>query len=733
MKLLTVAILCIITGNGAFAQSPDLAQIPDLVETWRQIVAFYPRHEAGDGEMRTRELIRQRLALLGVTTVERGFADFDGAHSFSRVIEATFPGMRRDRLVIAVPLNHQYGAERDRDGAIGLAAALQLAAVLAGNPPPVTVSLLFLGAEREPLPGYPLGSRLYVAGLVADRPTAVLYLDLQRPGDPLVLDTAARAAVAPAWLLQTLGAALDATGVDFDAQPIRSQIRRIGLARDPAIAPFLQADTAAIGIRSESRPGERPAELTLQPVEALLDGLERLIAGFTDGIPTGWDRHYVFFQFGNRIYVLGEQLYLMIFLGLIAAVLFYALAFRHRAERYARTMLRNIWSVPAVYLLLFVLLLAATAAIERFLDLRSYPGLWRHQPLLFFCVKLSMTVFLFSLSMLPLRRTLLASTSSFYSASALVVLFVGIATLAVVHISFSYYFLWAFLWAFLFAVVPKRALKVVCLAVAPLPLLYGAWFVYTSGEYSTGRILLLSPIGGNLLFALLMLPFLLMLLRLDFLVRHPRLGRRSFVLQLTASVAALCTAGLGLAIVQYQPYGEHAPQPITLRETISLIDNSRRLDVRSNGKPLQSVPLRIGERTVIWSGSPLELPFDDQRPPLTIERRSSAFLERNRLQYTVSSATELYTVEVEILSTDSLLLYDANLPVSMGAGGQQATVFVGVLPPDPFTIDVTVPDLVRGNLLLRATSRRLSEDVVVTRPDLRIEATELLIRAQDDL
>ena len=736
MKLLTAAILIIISSNIAFAQPLEprhSGQSTDLVETWHQIQALYPRHEASAGETATRELIIDRLQRLGISFSERTFASLENAHSFSRIIEATIAGQRRDHLIIAVPLNHRYGATRAGDGSVGLALALELAAQLADSPPPLTVTLLFLGAEREPIQNYPLGSRHFLSDWVADRPTALVYLDLQQPGDKIVLDSATSAVVAPSWLLHGIAAALAESTVAFDAQPVGSQIQRIGLARQPAqIAPYLQAGMPAIGIRSSAAQNGRHETVTLQPAESLLDGLTRFIDNFAGGMPPGWDRHYVFFQAGNSLLIVGEQHYLLIFLALIAATLFYTVAFRRRFERYARTVLRNLWSIPAIFALLFVLLLAATAVIESFLDYRSYPDLWHHRPLLFFALKISIAVFLFALSMLPLRRSLLASTSSFYSASTIMVLFIGIVTLAVVHISLTYYFLWAFFWAFLFAILPTRPLKVICLIVAPLPLLYTAYVVYTTDELNAAGVFLLSPIGGNLLLALISLPFLLMLLRLDFLVRHPRVGRRSFVLKLSASLAAVTVALLAIVLYQYQPYSRRSPQPLTLHETIDLVSNSRTIDVRSVGPPLEMLPLTVGSEQFIWNGSAVQLPLH-QDAPLSVTQRRSSFLERYRLQFIVSSQIELYTIRAQIVSDAPILLYDANFPVSTDSSLERASLLVGVLPPDPLTIDITLPETSRGEMLLRATSRSLSQPVTVSRPDVRIEATELTVRLQTDL
>lgn len=736
MKLLTAAILIIISSNIVFAQSlePRHSDQPtDLVETWHQIQALYPRHEASAGEAATRELIIDRLQRLGISFNERTFANLDNAHSFSRIIEATITGQRRDHLIIALPLNHRYGAARAADGSIGLALALELAAQLTDSPPPLTVTLLFLGAEREPLQNYPLGSRHFLADWVADRPTALVYLDLQQPGDKIVLDSAAGAVVAPSWLLQGISAALAESTVAFDAQPVGSQIQRIGLSRQPAqIAPYLEAGVPAVGIRSSAAENGRHEAVTLQPAESLLDGLTGFIDSFAGGLPLGWDRHYVFFQAGSSLLIAGEQHYLLIFLALIATTLFYTVAFRRRFERYARTVLRNLWSIPAIFALLFVLLLAATAVIESFLDFRSYPALWHHRPLLFFVLKISIAFFLFTLLMLPLRRSLLASTSSFYSASAIMVLFIGIITLAVVHISLTYYFLWAFLWAFLFAVLPTRPLKGICLILAPLPLVHTAYVVYTTGELNAARAFLLSPISGNLLLALISLPFLLMLLRLDFMVRHPRVGRRSFVLQLSASLAALTVALLAVVLYHYQPYSESSPQPLTLHESIDLVSNSRTIDVRSIGPPLETLALTVGNEQFIWNGSAVQLPLH-QEAPLNVTQQRSSFLERSRLQFIVSSQIDLYTIRAQIVSDGPILLYDANFPVSLDGGLERATLLVGVLPPDPLTIDITLPENSRGEMLLRATSRRLSQPVTVSRPDVRIEATELTIRVQANL
>lgn len=736
MKRLIVVILLILSTNTAFAQPPSLRENADLLKLWRDLAAFHPRHEAGPYEVRTRTYIRAFLDDHGIPYQEHGFEDFEGAHSFSRVIEATIPGQREDRLVLAVPLNHQYGAPPDQNGSISIAAALALAADAAAETLPVTVTVLFLGAECEPLPGYPLGSRLYVSQYSADRPTAVVYLDLKRPVDRVVLETATEGIVTPSWLLQSVAQVLRGTALDFDSQAIHSQIQRIGSGEyTPRIAPYLAAGIPAIGIRGGETADKDQFDMTVQPVEELVGAILELTHLLGTGIPTQWDRHYVFFQLGASLLVLSERLYLLILLGLIVATLFYAVAFRHRFERYAHTVIRNFWSVPAIYLILFVLLLLATAVLESFLDYRAYTALWRHQPLAYFSMKLAIAVFLFAIGMLPLRRTLLASTSSFYSATALVVLFAGIVTLAVVNISFSYYFLWAFFWAFLFAVLPTRLLKTASLLIAPAPLLHSAYVVFQSGEFATARVFLLSPINGNLLTALIVLPFLLMVLRLDFLVRHPRVGRRSFVLQTVATVAAFSILALGMVLAQYTPYGEDNPQPVSLHEQVDLVNGTRTISLRGTGAPIGAVPLRIGSDRRIWTGEPLELTAAhvNATPALNTVTRRASFLERNRIQTSVTADTDIYTATVTIHSEIPLLIYDANLPLALTPDGYRASVFVGALPPNPFLVDITVSEGVRGKMIIQTTSRSLTEEVTIERPDLRLDSTRRTVRTIVDL
>ncbi len=736
MKRLIVVILLILSANAAFAQPPPERSDADLLTLWRDLAAFHPRYEGGANDARTQAYVRSFLNEHGIRFRQQTFQELEGAHSFSRVIEATIPGQRADRLALAVPLNHQYGAPADRDGSISIAAALALAAAAAAEPLPVTLTVLFLGAESEPLPGYPLGSRLFVSQYNADRPTAVVYLDLKRPVDQVVLETATEGVVTPSWLLQSVAQVLRGSSMGFDARPIHSQIQRVGSGEyTPRIAPYLAAGIPAIGIRSSETAAANARDVSVQPVEELVGSLIDLVLLLGDGIPSEWDRHYVYFQPGDSLLVLSEQLYLLILLGLIVLTLFYAVAFRHRFERYARTVLRNVWSVPAIYLILFVLLLLATAVIESFLDYRAYSNLWQHQPLAYFSVKLAIAIFLFAIGMLPLRRTLLASSSSFYSATALVVLFAGIVTLAVVNISFSYYFLWAFFWAFLFAVLPTRLLKTACLLIAPLPLLYTAYVVFRGGEFSTARIFLLSPISGNLLTALIVLPFLLMVLRLDFLVRHPRVGRRSFVLQTAATIAAFTILALGIVLAQYEPYGEDSPQPVSLHEHVDLVEGTRTIELRGTGAPLGAVPLRIGSERRIWTGEPVVLspPETDSAPPLTAAESRTTFLERNRIQLSVTADTSLYTAAVTIDSEVPLLIYDANLPVTVSADGYRAALFVGALPPNPFVVDATLPERVRGRIFIEATSRYLTEEVVIERPDLRLDSIRRTVRTVVEL
>ncbi|TVR02709.1 MAG: hypothetical protein EA403_08295 [Spirochaetaceae bacterium] len=740
MRRVTALLLAILSINAVFAQSLT-RQPPDvLLDTWRTISDFGPRHENSDGERQLFDLIEHRFAQHGISLQREALSTFADAHSFSYVAHAVLPaaqGQTNDEIIIAVPVNHRFGASDHQEGALSPAAALTLFERIVARELPVAVRFLFLGGEKEPAPGYPLGSRAFVDQFDSGRRALVLYLDLERPTDELVLDVGAPGIVGPSWALQMVADAFAAEAVRYRALPIRMQLHRGRFADDvPALRHYLEAGIPAIRVHSGGvvAGDDTDHAPTLHTTEQMLTAITRLVETAKAPLPEVWDRHFIAWQIGERLLVTGEREYIIAILLFATIALLYAATFRHRFKRYTLTFLRNGWAVPAITLVLFLALLLSTGVLVRLLELRAYADLWRHRPRLFLGIKLVLAVFLFSVTTLAGRKKLLTAPSRFYSAAAIVFTFIAIVVLAVVQVSFTVYFLWTFVWAFLFTVVPFRPAKFFCLLIAPATLILAAHQMTTGEEFAAVRLLLLSPIRGNLLLTVVVLPFLLMLIRLDFAVRHPRAGRRSFLLRIVATACAALILVLAPLAVALRPYGPGTREPVVVHETVDLVSFDHRIVLRT---PTQrtDIAFALDDRSYLWRGNPITVGDIDpqEHRDVHVESRSSRFLERKRVRLTLSADAPVYSVEIALRSETPIILYDANLPVLLSPDGRSGRIIVGVTPPLPLEVDLTFSEDSEPTALWSVTLSALSGPFLLEVDDAEVTDVRRTIRFAQEL
>ena len=551
MRRAAAFLLCALTvavSGGTLTVDPDIVRIH--AEALR---ATYPRPEGSPGEADAIQYITTVLDSSGIDYQLRSFADYTGGHSFSSIIDVTIPGSGTDTLLVAVPLNHPENADPDSDRSASLAATLGViqaaAASAAIEPPPLTIRFLILGAEFGSEPQYPLGTRAILSRFFPEGDYAMIYLDASNP--PLSVATGGGGTTAPDWLVTRTTNAIRAAGLVADVSASMNQLHRIGVTGSPPqMRYYLERGIPVVMLTSNV------ARFTAPDVRDNAVAIARVLTGWIDsfdtGVPPVWDHHYLLFQFGERQIVIPEGMYLSILLALIGATLLYAVIFRRQMGRYARTVGRNIWNLPLLFLLVFGFLSAGTYLLELFLVVRGFPTLWQYYPTAYIALKIGLSVLFFTLFAQLIRHLPLSKNGSFYSAAALFVLFVDVLIFSALSLSVGFYFIWAFMFAFLFSLSRFRLLKALALLAAPLFLIRLAVDVLTLPELNIAETLLLST-RGDLLLSFVVLPFLLMLIRLDFLVRHPVKGRRSFALTLSSVVSGVVVAGLLIRIRSRSP------------------------------------------------------------------------------------------------------------------------------------------------------------------------------------
>ena len=322
-----------------------------------------------------------------------------------------------------------------------------------------------------------------------------------------------------------------------------------------------------------------------------------------------------------------------------------------------------------------------------------------------------------------------SKNGSFYSAAALFVLFVDVLLFSTLSLSVGFYFIWAFTCAFLFSLARHRILKAIALLASPFFLIRVAVEVLSLPDLALTEALLLST-RGDLLLAFMTLPFLLMLIRLDFLIRHPVLGRRSFALRMTSLVAGVVVIGLLLYVILSRPYGEEHPQPITVTETVDYPAFTRTLSITSPA-PLNQLTLEHSGETyqIDTGGREWVLSLDRLPDVLSVRLSTAEFLDRDRALLEIDAPYRLESLAVQFASEEPLEIYDISYPFSRSPDQRTAEVHIGRRPDVPIRIEYTMATGTYPGVTIVAHSSHHPEPIALYGNNIVVD-TELVVRTE---
>ena len=691
--LCLAALLCMTQGAlvaGADPAAPS-ARLPEEVAA---VSRFFPRPEGSRMEKDLVSWIEARLSSLGVAFTPFDFSRSDFQHSFSSCIRVDIPGAVRDSLILAVPLNSPPDAERGRDGSINVALALDLVAQVKNRQPPVSLTVLFLGAEYGDTSAYPMGSTLFLRDFQPDYRAAVLYLNFRAVPSRVLVRGGGRGIVSPYWLMNRCVDALREARIPFRLPGEEIQIFRMGTTDErTAIEPYLKAGYPSVGLEGEN--GEIAPLNESEWLVSFSSFLRGILAANSTGIPEEWDRHYLLLQAGGISLIIGEKLHLSILLGILAATLLFSLAFRRGLKKYQRTLARNIPSIIPLAGLSFLFLAAGTYALKGILSARGFSILWTYAPLEFLALKICIALFLYAALYNVMRRLPFPRNGSFYSAAALFFLLLDIGVVAVFNISFTYYFLWAFIFVFLSTLVRGRYMKALLFLPAPFWALRGLITVFQAPALPFCHFLLLSPLWGNLLAAAVSLPIILMLLRLGLLFPGRGIMRRRVRELVLAGLLLAIGAALAVHLATFSPFSASRPQPLVATQTIKVAatgkTESTSLDIESPA-PLGGLSISDsrGARALYPTGTAVRLSLPLVASPLQISQDSSEFLQQRNVQLLVQMPSSPRSVVVTLTSEDDFILFDSSYP-PIRESPRQYRLLIGTFPPNPLPMQLTLP------------------------------------------
>ena len=666
-----------------------------ITQDMNSFSTFFPLKEGSEHEKEAIQCIKKRFDSLGITYTQYSMNNSENIHSESSIIDALFPGEKSDEIFLIIPLNSTKASAKGTYS-FNLASALMLAQTLQTKKLHNRVHLIFMGAEFGDNDSYPLGTAEYLNAYYPEHNSAFFYCNITGIPEKIDVSTAGTGNISPLWLLKKSIFSLQDTHVHYQFRQGQNLIYRLKLNDRPSIIDrYLNSGYPAILFTSKNS----PSAVTAQYYSFLL----HLVADKDWNIPSSLngDKHYLFINHGRIPIFLNEQTYVLFLIILLSIILLYPFIEGARFNRYLKSLSRHLWTIPALFLMTFLFLAAATFSLQSILRIRSFNTLWKESPWLFLLFKLTFTSFLFLLSVRLFKFLNFAYKGSFYSAASMLFIILDMLLLSTVDISFAFYLVPVLFTIFFFTIFRSKWGKLFFLLLSAGILIAGMVNMFYSNSFRVIHIFLLSTLYGNLIISANLLPILLMIYRLRFLFhsRNAFLAKKR-VLYFDISLGFL-SAALFMYLSLFNPFSSANPQPLLIQEDISLNSRSRFITTESPA-PLGTFTLEEGSHSTVYTTKKRKLTipssFPAQIPEIVLTK--TGFLNRTRYALSYYGAITADTIEVKLVSNRRIILFDSNFSYSENNTATEAIFNTGFFPPLNFYLSFTLPRTFNGELLV---------------------------------
>jgi len=670
-----------------------------ILEDINTFSSFFSRTENSVGETEALDFIEQRLLKNNINFKKYELKNSEIITSGSSTIDAIIPGKSGNEIFLIFPLNNRPDALPGRDGSANLASALFLATELKKMDLPQIVHIIFMGAELGDGSNYPLGTRDYLSNYYPDFNSAFFYFDFNSIPDEIIINHSGTRAISPLWILKKSINALNQSGIKYTSRSGINLVNRLGLNDNSSIIDnYFENDLPVISFKGIYSGFYTPK---IEQVSALNTFFMKLTLKGGGLIPSNsdWDSHYLFIKIMNREIFINETNYVIFLLLLISIIIIYPFIADKRFKKYLKTILNHLWNIPVIFFIMFLLLWISTIIINIISQIQSYPRLWENLPFHFLTLKLSLSLFIFLLTLRFFKGIHFSKRGSFYSAAALVFIIMDFLILISIDIAFSYYLLPVLLFTFFFTIARNRWIKLIFLILSILVLLGGIINIFLLNVITIEKLVILSPVKGNLIITANMIPVALMIFRLQFLFHR---NRKSKYLVMAGDIfLGILSIGLFIYLATVNPFTEDRKQTLQINENILLDKGTREISFSSPGsigKLLYSSSSKIKEIKTknrnysIYEEQPLASP--------RIELKKVSFLNRSRYTITIDSKYKPHNITATLKGQENILLYNSNKH-SNNIDEKTSNFLIETNPVMPYKLNFTLNQNFKGNILVK--------------------------------
>jgi len=608
---------------------------------------------------------------------ERRFllSEYGGFGSSLIVRNTASPGKAELTFVVAVPLNAEFAV----DTALAMAKKLRLES---SN---VNTIIAFLGDELNSLPadmGGTLNKGLRDLLTLAEMPEnwVLCYMDANTRPDKIILRHGISGYVAPLEIIKPLPALFKTWHINWSFRIRHNEIYKLGLVRGPeALYAAWDSEINGFVLSGENSPQNSSVNLSGKQEnkgaspEAGAVSAEELAgclleySGYLRSPVIKGDRHYTYFTLpGGKTFFLGVEFtaaLLLIITGL-AFLFFLAHSARYNAMLLfnIRLLFRFMW-----LLLLLLPLLVITIKISGLLysqllgalkpQFIKSPGSVNYTGA---ALTLLLAVLFFFLSFPILDLIRFPRRAEFYGFSAVLFIFTGLISAAIMDFTYVPIFLWAFIFVFLGSFFKNRIIIIMCIIIIPLIALDALKNVLETRSSIIAALIISSNLKilnnwlAVLMFALFSLPPFM-------------LARRLFILNKKVIAPA------------HRVVHHVKKRLIVFGSCITFVIAVMVIQISA----LPEKPLPVRRSAYDNSGAVLKLNLENVR-----------FQDSRIITVHIEAIKKpvRFDVSIESMSDESLLpLYSAPVPFERDDGGKKIAFILGENPPNPFVMEIVVP------------------------------------------
>ncbi|GEM_PF-4132484 len=641
--------------------------------------------EGADVEKSFFNFLEELLIQEQLTYKENILSDTILGHSFSRQFVVYLGNPKGQQLLLFLPMNGK-GARRNSNLGLAIIKEFSKSTLLIG------LQVIFSGAEDPEFPLESKGSSFFLNSLAEADRSALLYMDLRGDNNPL-LQSLAMGISSPIWMVSGILSAFESRGVQIRLSGSRPRFFRFNLpGQATPLDPFFRRNIPAVIIQTLPSGSEAKKGVEV--------GISATLEKWSGGFPKTWDRHYLTFVIGGWTFFLDQFSYVLFILSVWVIILGLAFIFFRKTKFIFSSLFPSFWQVSVYYALIFVILYISTETLRVLVWASPLSDIWKHSPLFFLVWKILLTMILYLGFFLFFRRIPLSRWSIFYQTSTLVLYL--LMTLLAMYLSFgfSFFFLWSFLFSLLYTLLPWRWVKAGLFIVIPFWTIKGIWdtFIVEPDPFLI-EAALFSPLEGNMLISLFVLPLLLLFQAFHY-QQHQRVQnneRHQLETGLIVSVALF--TGLTTYIVSGQLF-QNTGEKWELNEALNYFQNTASLEVKSD-QPFSSnsllwqgkwKTLPLHQKTVVWQES-----LPTQAVPF--QAQTSLFLDRRIWEIRFNLEKNVHNLFLRLESPGSpMVIFESNFPYKSLPGGSGVDFLIGRNPPRNIELKITLLDTPNINL-----------------------------------